>query len=230
MSVAAMGQTGNFKNHKSTMSSQIGNQIKQSSTRNLRTSSTSSQGHFNPHQQSQPVGHHLNRQKSSVSVVSAGNAVQGGSGSFSSRLMSGTISSNVKQKASKIYNERMLSRAASVNSTNSIGAGARTRASYAGLQNSEAKSMVRVALKNQRRNEKIAVLGTNPTMSTAASNGTTQEKDRYQRLRVNSGVPFLRAGTGTGAGGGDYRNQRTASNLSRQGGVTGGRLSTIGNT
>ena len=85
-----------------------------------------------------------------------------------------------------------------------------------------------MALKNQRRNEKIVA---NPSIvqSTGAS---TRENDRYQRLRVNSGVPFLRAGTGNGAGGGDFRGQRNNSNLSRGGTTTttNGRLSTMINS
>ena len=111
-----LGQTSNYQAkgaaHKSSMS-QVGSALKQSSTRNLRTSSVSSQGQT------------LNRQKSSVSVNS-------NSGAFSSRM------SNVKKPSSKIYNERMLSRAGSVTSTNSIG-GARTGAGANRnvLQNSE---------------------------------------------------------------------------------------------
>ena len=85
-----------------------------------------------------------------------------------------------------------------------------------------------MALKNQRRNEKIVA---NPSIvqSTGAS---TRENDRYQRLRVNSGVPFLRAGTGNGAGAGDFRGQRNNSNLSRGGTTTttNGRLSTMINS
>ena len=47
-------------------------------------------------------------------------------------MMSGTVSSNVK-KSSKIYNERMLSRAVSVNSTSSIGTGVRAGAGRYGI-------------------------------------------------------------------------------------------------
>jgi hypothetical protein len=148
----------------------------------------------------------LNRQKSSVSVNS-------NSGGFSSRLMTGTVSSNVKKQSSKIYNERMLSRAGSVNSTNSIGAGVRSGATRSILQNSEKQSLVRVALKNQKRNEKITVT-TNPSI---VSNSGAQDS-RYQRLRVNSGVPFLRAGAGVTGTAIDFRNQRTSSNMSRGGG------------
>jgi len=133
--------------------------------------------------------------------------------------MSGTQSSIVKNKNSKIYNERMLSRAASVNSNGSMGPRVGIRQ---GLQNSEAKSMVRVALKNQRRQEKITAVEGN---SIAPS--TSSMDYRQQRNRVNSGVPFLRAGTGTGAGA-QHEYKRTSSNLSRQGGNSiNGRLSAI---
>ena len=87
-----------------------------------------------------------------------------------------------------------------------------------------------MALKNQRRNEKI-IGSTNPSIITSGNGGSTRENDRYQRLRVNSGVPFLRAGTGTGAGATDFRNQRNSSNMSRGGTTTtNGRLSTMINS
>lgn len=88
---------------------------------------------------------------------------------------------------------------------------------------------MRVALKNQRRNEKIVGSNNPSVIQSTQSTSNRENNNRYQRLRVNSGVPFLRAGTGTGAGGNvDFRNQRNTSNMSRGGTTTtNGRLSTM---
>ena len=107
--------------------------------------------------------------------------------------------------------------------------------------------MVRQALKNQKRMEKVGGGNGQPV---AHSSSTSQDRDlssRYQyeaqqkmqRLRVASGAPFARGSAtsmstiqhsqhkiadGPNAYPADFRNQRNSSNVSRGGGA--GRLST----
>lgn len=76
----------------------------------------------------------------------------------------------------------------------------RSSVGHSALQNSEAKSLVRQALKNQKRMEKVGGGNGQPI---AHNSSTSQDRDmssRYQyeaqqkmqRLRVASGAPFAR--------------------------------------
>ena len=125
----------------------------------------------------------------------------------------------------------------------------RSSIGHSALENSAAKSLVRQAIKNEKRMAKVA--GGNTHAVAGYSSSTSQDRDmssRYQqeqqkmqRLRVASGAPFARGsatsmstihGTRKDSASGqypaDFRNQRNASNASRGGSnhIGAGRLST----
>lgn len=170
----------------------------------------------------------MSRQKSSASVTSAphSNNFQGtasrqshhlhsNSGQISNRLMSGTVSSNVRKQQVQqelsnkrsaaarahptLYNRQLSNvraqfggggltssvlnsgRASSVNSHSSIGHKIPGRSSIGqgALQNSEAKSMVRQAIKNQKRMERVGGGQGNPVAG--YSSATSQDRDMSSR-------------------------------------------------
>ena len=81
------------------------------------------------------------------------------------------------------------------------------------LQDSETKSLVRVALKNQRREQKVT--GNSTGYQSMSHRGgqhndvSSSNRPSYNRNRVNSGVPFLRGSGGHIAGNRPSSSQNT---------------------